>query len=360
MEFGLSEEQIALQDSVNRFLNEQVPLDRVRQFADDEDDTGREIWDGLAELGVPALLIPEEYGGVGLKALDAAIVAESLGAHVTPAPFLSTAVLAPKALLLGGTEEQQAQYLPKIADGTLTFGAALSEVPGARRDAGVTARDGKLSGKALFVVDVQSDKLLVADKSRALHVVDTDADGVSVTVLPQVDRTRPIAQVIFDDAAAELLPGSSDPEVALTVIDTGRVVLAADTLGAGQEMLDQAVAYAMQREQFNRVIASFQAVKHMCAEMAAELEPSRSMVWYAAYALDEMPEEARLTACHTKAHLADVGQFVGKTSTMVHGGMGFTDLLGLHYWFKRMGFNRQILGGPETVREEAARVQGLV
>ena len=115
----------------------------------------------------------------------------------------------------------------------------------------------------------------------------------------------------------------------------------------------------MQREQFDRVIASFQAVKHMCAEMAAEIEPSRALVWYAAYAIDELPSEARLTACHAKAHLAEVGQFVAKTATMVHGGMGFTDLLGLHYWFKRIGFNRQILGGPELVREEAARAQGL-
>ena len=137
-------------------------------------------------------------------------------------------------------------------------------------------------------------------------------------------------------------------------------MLAADTLGAAQYMLDEAVEYAKQREQFNRPIGSFQAVKHMCAEMAAHLEPCRSMVWFAAHALKELPAEARLTACHTKAHLAEVGKFVAKTSTEVHGGMGFTDLLGSHYWFKRCGANRQWLGSPELVREEAARLQGLV
>ena len=105
-------------------------------------------------------------------------------------------------------------------------------------------------------------------------------------------------------------------------------MLAADTLGAAQSMLDQAVEYAKQREQFNRPIASFQAVKHMCAEMAASLEPCRAMVWFAAHALSDVPEEARLTACHTKAHLAEVGQFVSRTATEVHGGMGFTDLTG--------------------------------
>ena len=144
------------------------------------------------------------------------------------------------------------------------------------------------------------------------------------------------------------------------MVDAGRVMLAADTLGAAQNMLDQAVEYSKQREQFNRPIGSFQAVKHMCAEMAASLEPCRSLVWYAAHAADEIPAEAALYACHAKAHLAEVGTFVAKTATEVHGGMGFTDLLGLHYWFKRIGFNRQLLRAPELVRDEAARIQQLV
>ena len=116
----------------------------------------------------------------------------------------------------------------------------------------------------------------------------------------------------------------------------------------------------MQREQFGRLIGSFQAVKHMCAEMAAALEPCRAMMWYAAHAFDAVPDEARLTACHTKAHLSEVGTAVAKTATEVHGGIGFTDELGLHLWFKRIGANRQLLGGPERLREEAARLQQLV
>ena len=123
-------------------------------------------------------------------------------------------------------------------------------------------------------------------------------------------------------------------------------------------MINKAVAYAGERMQFGRVIGSFQAVKHMCAEMAAKLEPCRSLVWYAAHALDEGLGDARVAACHAKSHLSEVGRFVARTSTEVHGGMGFTDLLGLHYWFKRIGFDRQILGGPEQVRLEAARLQG--
>ncbi len=137
-------------------------------------------------------------------------------------------------------------------------------------------------------------------------------------------------------------------------------MLAADTLGAAQTMLTRAVEYSKQRIQFGVPIGSFQAVKHMCAEMAAELEPCRAMLWYAAYAFDAIPDEARLTACHTKAHLSEVGTFVARTATEVHGGIGFTDELGLHLWFKRIGANRQLLGGPDQAREEAARLQHLV
>jgi alkylation response protein AidB-like acyl-CoA dehydrogenase len=125
-------------------------------------------------------------------------------------------------------------------------------------------------------------------------------------------------------------------------------------------MIEKAVAYAAERKQFGRVIGSFQAVKHMCAEMIAELEPCRALMWYAAYAFDEFPEDGRRMAAHVKAHTSEVGTFVARTATEVHGGMGFTDLLGLHYWFKRIGFNRQALGGPEKVRHDAAVAQGWV
>ncbi len=360
MEFGLSQEQIALQDSVNRFLDEKIPLERVRKYAENDEDDGLDIWSGLTDLGIPALLIPEEYGGVGLGSLEAAIVAESLGRRTTPGPFLSTAILATKALILAGSEKQKELYLPKIADGSLIVAAAISETTGSRRNAGISCKNNELTGRSLFAMDIENAQhILVVDRDNRLYFVERDANGVDVVLLPQVDRTRSLAEITYTKASGEPLAGSENSNIVSQVVDLGRVIIAADSLGASQEMLDQAVAYAMQREQFNRVIASFQAVKHLCAEMAAEVEPSRSLVWYAAHALEDLPEEAHLMACHTKAHLAEVGQFVGKTSTMVHGGMGFTDLLGLHYWFKRLGYNRQILGSPESIREEAATAQGL-
>jgi alkylation response protein AidB-like acyl-CoA dehydrogenase len=310
----------------------------------------------LAELGVSALLIPEAQGGIGLNPLDAAIVAQSLGAHITPSPFLGTAVMAPTALMASGG--QYDDLLTEIAAGTHRVGIAFSEAIKRRNDAQVEARDGALFGKSLFAFDADADSYLVADQKQHLYLVAADDPGLTRTHLTTVDKTRRTVELTYDNAAAQSV--STDVRVFESVLDIGRVAIAADTMGAAQNMLDQAVEYAKQREQFNRPIGSFQAVKHMCAEMAAQLEPCRSMVWFAGHALAELPDEARVTACHTKAHLAEVAQFVAKTATEVHGGMGFTDLVGLHYWFKRCGANRQWLGAPEFVRQEAAVLQGLV
>ncbi|MYE84379.1 MAG: acyl-CoA dehydrogenase, partial [Gammaproteobacteria bacterium] len=240
------------------------------------------------------------------------------------------------------------------------FGVGVTEQIGSRESGGVTANSGRLSGKAMFVLDgAEADMLLIADDTGALHI--TPAADTEVQRLPTIDRTRSTSEVRLEATPADVLPGSTESGAPLlAAIDAGRAMLAADTLGAAQSMLDQAVAYAKERRQFNRVIGSFQAVKHLCAEMASALEPCRSLVWYAAHAARAIPDESRLMACHAKAHLAEVGRFVARTATEVHGGMGFTDLLGLHYWFKRIGLDRQLLGAPEIVREEAAKVQGWV
>lgn len=360
MEFGLSQEQEMLQQSVGGYLQENGGLNRARKFADDRETRADDVWAGLCALGVPALFVDEEYGGLSLPLLDAALVAETLGYYVTPVPFVSTVVMAPMAIALAGSDAQKAQWLPKLAEGSVIIGAALTEVIGTRSDAGVTANGSTLNGKALFVLDFEADVYLVADTDRNLYLVDANADGLERTLLTTVDKTRPVGELLLTNVTAEALPNASGEDVCARIIDAGRIILAADNLGAAQNMIDQAVAYAKIREQFGRVIGSFQAVKHMCAEMAADLEPCRAMMWYAAHAFDTSPEESRLLACHTKAHLAEVGKSVAKTATEVHGGVGFTDELGLHYWFKRIGFNRQLLGGPSIVREEAAKLQQLI
>jgi alkylation response protein AidB-like acyl-CoA dehydrogenase len=358
MRFALSEDQVLLQDSLAKALAELSPLERVRRFAGDGGDGAADVWRGLAEFGLAGLAVPEEYGGQGLGLLEAALASETLGAAVAPVAFLGV-VLAPLALARGGTSAQQAEWLPKLASGEVTSAVAISEpVAGARDDAGVTARDGKLSGKALFVPGgMAAGLVVVADRTGGLHLVRGDAPGLGRSLMPSIDETRRLAELTFADTPAAPLGNSRDLLERLR--DAAWVLIAADTLGAAQTMLDKAVAYAKERKQFGRTIGSFQAVKHLCAEMAAELEPARALVWYAAYAFDHAPEEAPLMAAHAKAHTSEIGRFVARTATEVHGGIGMTDLLGLHYWFKRIGLNRQLLGGPERVREIAARLQGL-
>lgn len=362
MEFALSDEQRMLHESVVRYLETECPLDTVRRAAEGGETRAEDVCKGLSNLGIHAILIPEAYDGVGLGFLEAALVAEALGAAAAPVPFIASSVMAPVALSAAGNDLQRNEWLPRIAAGELIVGIGLNEQIGRRETEGVNSSNGILEGKAMFVLDgADADLLIIADTGGAMHLVDPDDPGVSRRKLLTIDRTRSVVEVVLHKVKADVLPGSvSSREPLLQTIDAGRLMLAADTLGAAQTMLEKAVAYAKERRQFNRVIGSFQAVKHMCAEMAAELEPCRSLVWYAAHSVTAVPDEARLMACHANAHLSEIGRYVARTATEVHGGMGFTDLLGLHYWFKRIGFNRQMLGAPERVREEAAAIQGWV
>ena len=360
MYFGLSEEQKSLEENINRFLEDNASLDVIKAVANGESEKAQQVHQGIIDLGLSGLVVPEEYGGLELNMLFATVVASALGSGTAPVPYAGSYVMAPIAINLGGDEQQKSNWLPKIAGGECVIGVGLSEYVGAREDSGIEFSNGKLSGRCLFLIDGKdADAYLLADKSGQLYLVDSSSSGITVTELTTVDKTRTSIELVLDKVDAEMLPNSSNKEVIEKVLDAGRLMLAADTVGAAQVMLDKSVAYSLERKQFGRLIGSFQAVKHMCAEMAAELEPCHSMIWHAAHCQDNVPEEARLMACQTKAHVSEVGKQISKTATEVHGGMGFTDELGLHYWFKRIGLNRQLLGSPELIREEAGRLQGF-
>ena len=360
MYFGLSEEQKSLEENINRFLEDNASLDVIKAVANGESEKAQQVHQGIIDLGLSGLVVPEEYGGLELNMLFATVVASALGSGTAPVPYAGSYVMAPIAINLGGDEQQKSNWLPKIAGGECVIGVGLSEYVGAREDSGIEFSNGKLSGRCLFLIDGKdADAYLLADKSGQLFLVDSSSSGITVTELTTVDKTRTSIELVLDKVDAEILPNSSNKEVIEKVLDAGRLMLAADTVGAAQVMLDKSVAYSLERKQFGRLIGSFQAVKHMCAEMAAELEPCHSMIWHAAHCQDNVPEEARLMACQTKAHVSEVGKQESKTATEVHGGMGFTDELGLHYWFKRIGLNRQLLGSPELIREEAGKLQGF-
>ena len=362
MYFGLSEDQVFFQDNVKKFLEDQSSLDVIRRIAAGEgEELQKEIHQGLINLGLNALLIPEEYGGLELDLLFAAAVSEGLGSGVAPIPFIGSYVMAPLAIMHGGNDSQKKEYLNKIASNEISFGVGLTEYIAAREDAGIEIDGSKASGRALFVIDGDhASHFVLADKNGVMCIVRAEDAEVELVELTSVDKTRGYFEILLNNADVDVLQNSSQSAEAIAkTIDAGRIMLAADSVGASQVMIDKSVEYAKERKQFGRVIGSFQAVKHMCAEMAAELEPCYAIVWHAAHCFNNVPEEARLMACQSKSHVSEVSKMVAKKATEVHGGMGFTDLLGLHYWFKRIGMNRQLLGSPELVREEAGRVQGF-
>ncbi len=346
MEFALSEDQRLLQDSLKGVLASAASLDQIRKIAAGDADASSALDTALADFGLASLLVPEDAGGLGLGLLDACLVQEALGYHIAPSGFLANALA---ATVLGAYPD----LLTLIAAGEARFGLSLTELTSRRDGAGVSFADGKLTGTSLLAMNVEgATHLLVADNSRQLHVVQVRKNDNRMRT---IDRTRAFHEVKYAGGKPVARPESDDRFLAIA-----RLLVAADTLGATQAMLDKAVAYAKERQQFGRVIGSFQAVKHMCAEMAAKLEPARALVWHAAHALDINDPEGPVMATLAKAHLAEVGTFVARTSTEVHGGMGFTDLVGLHYCFQRIGVNRQLFGSPEQTRQTAAELQGLV
>ena len=360
MYFGLSEEQSFFQDNVRKYLEEHATIDNIKHIASgDKKNLSAEIHQGLLNLGINELLIPKEFGGLGLDLLFAAVISEALGGGVGPTPFIAPYVMAPTAIQHAGNKNQQENLLSKIATNEYRFGVGFSEFIGKRNDAGITFSDKGLNGRAMFVLDANdATHFLLTDEKGQIFVVDAKSENIEIVKLTTVDKTRQYSEVICKNLEAEVLENSSDSvEPIKQAIDAGRIMLAADSLGASQVMIDKAVDYAKERKQFGRAIGSFQAVKHMCAEMAADIEPCYALVWHAAHCHDHSPDQARLMACHAKAHVSEISKGIAKKATEVHGGMGFTDLLGLHYWFKRIGLNRQILGSPELVREEAYRTQ---
>ena len=362
MYFGLSEDQVFFQDNVKKFLDAEAPLDVIKKIADGNNQNIKdELHQGIINLGINNILIPEENGGLGLDLLFAVAISQSLGACVAPLPYTGPYVLAPIAIKHGANLEQKNRFFEGMSNNSINFAVGFSEYFGSRDSSGLTFSKNKVSGKTLFVIDNEyASHVMICNNTGKIGIVCLNSQGIDTIELTTVDKTRTYKEMHFNNTPVEILENSENSSTAINQsIDAGRIILAADSIGASQSMLDKAVEYSKERKQFNRVIGSFQAVKHMCAEMAAELEPCYSLVWHAAHSFDNNEKDSRLMACHAKSHISEISKMVSKKSTEVHGGMGFTDLLGLHYWFKRIGLNRHILGSPEIVRKEAAKVQGL-
>jgi len=335
MDFGLSPEQRMLRDAVDRLLREHCPLDHVREVAEGGHAVSAAVVAALSELGLSGIVVPEEHGGLGLGLLDALVVAEALGAAVAPVPFVARCVLAPLALRLAGTPAQQARWLPRIADGSARFGVGLTEVVNRRDGGGVTAADGTLSGSALFVLDsADADAFVIADQGGQLHLVAGEADGLERLPLSTIDLTRSVGELRLDGVAAEPL-GEDDGGTANRLVAAGRVLLAADSVGAGDVMIARAVDYAGEREQFGRVIGSFQAVKHHLADVATKIEFAKPVLYRAAYALAHGEAGADARVSHAKLACGEAAWLGARQGIQVHGAMGYTWEVDLQMFMKR-------------------------
>ncbi len=361
MDFGLSQDQVLLKDTIRRWLDAECPTTRVRQVM--ESDTGHDpaLWRGLAELGVTGLQVPPAYGGAGLELLDVALAAEELGWACTPGPFLATA-MATTALLASDDAEVHRRWLPEIAAGEVVATVAIGE-DGDEWDAArlTTRADGTtLSGrKTLVPAAAVAAVLVVAAQDAAgpgLWLVERGAPGLVVQPLQGTDMTRRVSAVGFEHTPAIRI--AAGREAIDRVRDAGLVLLAADAYGGTRRCIDMTARYALTREQFGQPIGAFQAVKHQLADLVTDVEPALSLWWYAAHAWDHIHDRSERHAALAKAHLTDLYDRATRICTELHGGIGFTWEYDLHLWFRRAIFDRAYLGTAAYHRARAADLAG--
>jgi alkylation response protein AidB-like acyl-CoA dehydrogenase len=374
MDFGFSEEQDMLRNSARDFLAKEAPMTYVRKMMEDDRGFTDDLWRKMAELGWMGLILPEEHGGSGLDFVDMVVVLEEMGRVVLPGPFFSTVILAGIAIAEAGSAAQKKAWLPKIADGSLKATLAQLE-PSGRWDADGIQMSAKsegggyvLDGTKLFVPDANvADLFVVAARTPgskgaegvSLFLVDAKAAGVGVTMLKTMDQTRKLGEVTFKGVkvGADALLGSAGGgwKVLERVVDRGKVGLAAEMCGGAQKVLEMSVEYAKVREQFGKPIGSFQAIQHKCANMLVEVESSKSITYYAAWAVANDVPEAPLAAAMAKAYTSDAYRHTAGEGIQIHGGIGFTWEHDMHIFFKRAKSSEVTFGDATWNRELVAQ-----
>ncbi len=377
MNLSVSTEQRELRESVRRFLTERAPLTKVRELMETADGTDPDVWrQASAQLGLPGIAVPEEYGGAGFSFAEQAIVLEELGAALFTGPYLASAVLAATALLASDDQETMKDLLPGIAAGETIATLAFTEDGGswdpasirltATKDTATKNAGWRLDGHKSFVLDGQAADLILAvattgtDGTLSLFAVTSTAEALTRRALPTLDQTRKLARLSFNHTPARLVgePGAARAVLDHT-LDVAAIALAAEQLGGAQRALDMAVAYAKVRQQFGRPIGSFQAIKHRCADLLLEVESLRSAVGYAAAAVAAGSTEVRVLAPLLKAYASEVYSHVAGENIQIHGGIGFTWEHDAHLYLKRAKASELFLGDASYHRERLATRIGL-
>jgi alkylation response protein AidB-like acyl-CoA dehydrogenase len=369
MDFGLTETQQTLKNTVRKFLAAECPMAEVRRIM--ETDTGFDpaLWAKMTEQGWTGMIIPEQYGGFGMGMVEMAATLEEMGRALLPGPFFNTVLMAGALIESAGNEIQKQKYLGAIARGeakaTVAFleESASASPDGVKMQARAAGGGYTLDGTKLFVPSAAVADVMVVvarlDGELALFVVSGKAAGLKISPMSSMDLTRKAYEVGFKDVkvASDDLLASGQP--ALKALDRARQIatvgLVAEMTGGMQRLLEITVEYAKTRKQFGRPIGQFQAVQHQCADMLVYTESSRSAAYYAAYAIQERIPEARLAVSVAKAYASEAYRETGNRAIQVHGGMGFTWENDAHLFYRRAKVSEQMFGDAAFHREQIAK-----
>jgi alkylation response protein AidB-like acyl-CoA dehydrogenase len=362
MDFALTTEQRDLQRGLRQFLAQRWPDDALRASFDGPTAYETEVWSRLAgDLGAAGLVIPEEYGGIGLSWVEGVLAAEELGRVLSGGPWFATVALAANALLASGDGQAMKDYLPEIAAGGLTATLAHEDLRG--RDgsrpavrAHETTAGWCLDGTKDHVVDgATADLVLVTaetDGGVALFAVES-SDAVVRTAQVAMDPTRRLARIELADAPARLV-GTPGAARLAHVLDIAALVAAAEAVGGASACIDLTVEHVKGREQFGKAIGSFQAVKHRLADMQVRLDTSRAAVRYVAAAVDDEPDQLPTLVSVAKPYATTAYFRTAADTIQLHGGIGFTWEHAAHLHFKRAKALELALGTPVQHRARIA------
>ncbi|WP_454624458.1 acyl-CoA dehydrogenase family protein [Bradyrhizobium cenepequi] len=347
MNFDFSDEQKQMRDEARKFLSQQCPPKAVRAVLDGKAAYDKDLWKGLAEMGFLGVAIPEQFGGAGAGHLELCVIAEEMGRALAPVPFSSTVYLAAEALMLAGSDAQKQKWLPKIAAGEAIGTLALFEGKGnpSPKAIKLTASSGSLNGTKKPVPDgAIADFAVVAartgstgrDADISLFLVDLKAGGIEIKELTNIDLTRGQAEITFSNAKAEPLGAAGEGwGIISQVLDRAAVLLAFEQVGGADRALEMGRDYALDRIAFGRPIGSFQAVKHILADMYVSATLARSNCYYGAWALSTNAGELPEAAAAARISATQAFQHCAKNNIQVHGGMGFTWEFDCHMYYRR-------------------------
>lgn len=363
MEFRFNDEQAQLRDVVARFCRDKAPSSAIRRVMATDTGHDHDAWRQMgAELGLIALHVPEEQGGLGFGAVELGIVMEELGRSLLPVPYLSS-VLATSALAEIEDPAVREPLMASVTDGSKLATLVLDSASGYPVSGELRVQDDRLTGTARAVLDGhRADLLLVvvraANAVRAAHaptlfVVDAASSGVTKRPLQVMDRTRRFAELRFEQVAAARLDTLDDGQVE-RIYDTALVALANEMAGGAQALLDATVAYTRTRVQFGRAIGSFQAIKHRLADLLVDVELAKVAGYQAAAAL-AAGEDASANASLAKFVTADAYMGAAREAIQLHGGIGFTWEHDTHLWYRRAKSSEVFLGTPAWHRERMIR-----